>query len=88
MSPSVLDRTHEEFPNHFLLATEACIGSLPLERHVILGSWERAEMYASDIITDLNHWVVGWVDWNIALSMTGGPSWAHNEVDAPIIVDR
>ena len=36
---------------------------------------------------DLNHWVTGWLDWNLALDMNGGPNWANNQVDSPIIVD-
>lgn len=36
---------------------------------------------------DLNHYVVGWVDWNLALDMGGGPNWVKNFVDSPIIVD-
>ncbi|XP_013793530.2 glucosylceramidase-like, partial [Limulus polyphemus] len=47
--PELLDITHNSFPEQFLLATEACEGSWPWE-HVILGSWERAEGYAHDIL--------------------------------------
>lgn len=36
----------------------------------------------------MNHWVTGWVDWNLALDMQGGPNWAENFVDAPIIVNK
>uniref|UniRef100_A0AAV2MCJ2 Glucosylceramidase n=1 Tax=Knipowitschia caucasica TaxID=637954 RepID=A0AAV2MCJ2_KNICA len=36
---------------------------------------------------DLNHYVVGWTDWNLALDNTGGPNWVKNFVDSPIIVD-
>ena len=32
--------------------------------------------------------VLGWTDWNIALDMQGGPNWAGNFVDAPIIVNE
>lgn len=35
---------------------------------------------------DLNHFVVGWIDWNLCLDPEGGPNWAHNYVDAPILV--
>lgn len=35
----------------------------------------------------MNHWGVGWVDWNLALDETGGPNWIHNNVDSPIIVN-
>lgn len=57
------------------------------EADVILGSWERAVNYASDIISDLNNFVGGWIDWNLLLDMEGGPNWAKNFVDAPIISD-
>lgn len=43
------------------------LGTEPLEEDVILGSWERGEKYLWNILTDLNHWVVGWTDWNLAL---------------------
>ena len=39
------------------------------------------------ILEDLNHWMTGWIDWNIALDLEGGPNWAKNFVDAPIIVN-
>lgn len=35
----------------------------------------------------MNHWSVGWVDWNIALNEQGGPNWVNNFVDSPIIVN-
>lgn len=86
-----LDVTHDEFPTFPLIATEACVGTVGSpdqgQEHVILGSWERAELYAQDIIEDLNHWFVGWVDWNLALDLEGGPNWAKNYVDSPIIVN-
>uniref|UniRef100_A0A8C5EZP2 Glucosylceramidase n=1 Tax=Gouania willdenowi TaxID=441366 RepID=A0A8C5EZP2_GOUWI len=36
---------------------------------------------------DLNQYVVGWTDWNLALDLTGGPNWVKNFVDSPVIVD-
>ena len=36
---------------------------------------------------DMNHWVTGWTDWNIALDMQGGPNWVKNFVDSPVIVN-
>ncbi|XP_045605281.2 lysosomal acid glucosylceramidase [Procambarus clarkii] len=82
----LLDDTHDLFPDHFILGTEACAGYL--KDPVVLGSWERLEQYAHDIITDVNHWVVGWVDWNLALDLEGGPNWESNFVDSPIIVNQ
>ncbi|XP_060062556.1 lysosomal acid glucosylceramidase-like isoform X1 [Ylistrum balloti] len=85
---NVLTSTHEKFPDKFILSTEACLGSMPWDgQHVQLGSWYRGETYAHDIIEDLNHWVTGWTDWNIALNMEGGPNWVSNFVDSPIIVN-
>ncbi|VDN00299.1 unnamed protein product [Onchocerca ochengi] len=36
---------------------------------------------------DLSHWVSGWTDWNLCLDLKGGPNFAKNYVDAPIIVN-
>ena len=60
---------HEEFPDKFILYTEACAGERPLDPAVALGSWGRGERYLNNIIEDLNHWAVGWTDWNMALDM-------------------
>nr|CAD7448937.1 unnamed protein product [Timema bartmani] len=85
---SLLDYTHDSHPDKFLLATEACVGDKPWEfTKVDLGSWTRGEAYMEDIIQDMNHWVSGWVDWNLALDLTGGPNWARNFVDAAVIVN-
>ena len=31
--------------------------------------------------------MAGWIDWNLALDMIGGPNWVGNFVDSPIIVN-
>ena len=36
---------------------------------------------------NLNNFVAGWTDWNLALDLEGGPNWVKNFVDSPIIVD-
>ncbi|XP_037130368.1 lysosomal acid glucosylceramidase [Syngnathus acus] len=79
--------THQMFPEYYLFGTEACAGWKPADRGVKLGSWQRAEKYAHDILEDLNHYVTGWTDWNLALDQTGGPNWVKNFVDSPVIVD-
>lgn len=83
-----LDRTHERYPNHILLNTESCVGDKPYEHHgPELGSWSRAEHYALRIIEDLEHWVSGWIDWNLILDRRGGPNYSNNFVESAIIVD-
>lgn len=71
----------------FTLMSEACTGSMGRHRGVRLGSWDRGYSYASDITQDLLHSANGWIDWNIALDLAGGPNWAKNVVDSPIVVD-
>ncbi|XP_030605059.1 lysosomal acid glucosylceramidase [Archocentrus centrarchus] len=82
-----LGTTHHLYPEYYLFGTEACTGWNALDRGVKLGSWDRAEQYAHDIIEDLNHYVVGWTDWNLALDLNGGPNWVKNFVDSAVIVD-
>ncbi|XP_068229705.1 lysosomal acid glucosylceramidase-like [Palaemon carinicauda] len=85
---NLLDYTHKSYPDLFLLYTEACSGQWPWQPlKVVLGSWVRAQNYASDIIENLQHWVSGWTDWNLALDMKGGPNWVKNYVDSPVIVN-
>lgn len=43
--------------------------------------------YARDIIVSFNHWVSGWIDWNLALDKRGGPNHARNHCGAPIMID-
>ncbi|GMH54023.1 hypothetical protein TrRE_jg1192 [Triparma retinervis] len=77
-----------KYPDQFILATEACNGFIPIiDQGPKLGDWNRGERYGYDILHDLNAHAVGWTDWNIALDLTGGPNWAKNVVDAPILID-
>jgi glucosylceramidase len=43
--------------------------------------------YARNIIVSLDHWVRGWVDWNIVLDQNGGPNHVGNFCGAPIMID-
>ncbi|KAG7159117.1 Lysosomal acid glucosylceramidase-like 5 [Homarus americanus] len=47
---SLLEETHDLFPDFFILGTEACEGDGLLDASVVLGSWERLEHYAHDIL--------------------------------------
>ncbi|XP_049878911.1 lysosomal acid glucosylceramidase-like [Pectinophora gossypiella] len=85
--PSILEDVSRSNPDKFLIYTEACNGPTASDKEkVILGSWDRAETYMKNIITDINHNVVGWIDWNLCLNEMGGPNWIKNYVDSPIIV--
>jgi glucosylceramidase len=43
--------------------------------------------YARNIIVSLDHWVTGWIDWNVVLDQDGGPNHVGNFCGAPIMID-
>ncbi len=43
--------------------------------------------YARDIIVGFNHWLEGWVDWNIVLDEQGGPNHVGNFCGAPVMIN-
>jgi glucosylceramidase len=77
-----VQRVHEAFPGKALLFTEGCQEGGP---HI--GDWKVGERYGNSMINDLNHWTVGWVDWNLILNEQGGPNHVGNYCSAPIIAD-
>ncbi|KAM3968042.1 lysosomal acid glucosylceramidase [Aphomia sociella] len=84
---SILSQLQQRYPNKILLSTEACEGPMPWDLlKVEIGSWRRARRYITSIMQDLNNFVVGWIDWNLCLDPEGGPNWAENFVDAPVLV--
>jgi glucosylceramidase len=74
--------THDAWPDKQLLFTEGCQEGGP---HA--GSWALGERYARSMIQDLNHWTVGWIDWNLLLDDRGGPNHVGNLCSAPILAD-
>lgn len=64
---------HAAYPKLPLLATEATLKD-PREQHVTTTPWEQAQLYAVDIIGDLNAGTEGWIEWNVLLDQTGGPT--------------
>jgi glucosylceramidase len=73
---------HDAWPDKKLLFTEGCQEGGP---HT--GEWPLGERYARSMISDLNKWTVGWVDWNLLLDETGGPNHVGNMCSAPILAD-
>ena len=43
--------------------------------------------YARNIIVSLDHWMTGWIDWNVVLDRDGGPNHVGNFCGAPIMID-
>ena len=43
--------------------------------------------YARNIIVSIDHWLKGWIDWNVVLDKRGGPNHVGNFCGAPIMID-
>jgi len=43
--------------------------------------------YARNIIVSIDHWLKGWIDWNMILDHNGGPNHVGNFCGAPIMID-
>lgn len=63
-----LARAHPELK---LLGTEA---TLQDPRTQGSDTWGKAQMYGIDIIGDLNNGAEGWIEWNVLLDSSGGPT--------------
>jgi glucosylceramidase len=73
---------HDAWPDKKLLFTEGCQEGGPHG-----GSWALGERYARSMISDLNAWTVGWIDWNLLLDEQGGPNHVGNFCSAPLLAD-
>ena len=76
----------QTWPELTLIGTEAAEGFEGWARGPQLGSWWRLETYAYDMLRDLTHGAHGWMDWNLWLDSAGGPNWAENRCDAPLLL--
>jgi len=68
-----LEQVHADYPNLPLLATEATLMAPGLQK-VGTTPWKEAQKYAYDIIGDLSAWTTGWIEWNLLLDSSGGPT--------------
>jgi glucosylceramidase len=74
----------EKFPTKKLIFTEGCV---EYSRFSEAGQLENAQMYAYDIIGNINAGMNAFIDWNILLNKEGGPNHVNNFCDAPIMCD-
>ncbi|MEH7305226.1 glycoside hydrolase family 30 protein [Neobacillus drentensis] len=75
---------HERFPDKKLIFTEGCV---EYSRFSEAGQLENAQMYAYDIIGNINAGMNAFIDWNLILNKEGGPNHVNNFCDAPIMCD-
>jgi len=43
--------------------------------------------YARNIIVSIDHWLKGWIDWNVVLDHNGGPNHVGNYCGAPVMIN-
>ncbi len=75
---------HDAWPDKNLIFTEATVASFHADR---IGNWGYGEKYGESIISDLNNWASGWIDWNLLLDEKGGPNHVGNFCMATMIGD-
>lgn len=89
-SPQILDDVQRQFPSKDIWYSEMSFGVALFTKEVgpRLGSWPRAERLLDILMSDFKHWTVGYIDWNLMLDHQGGPNYANNQIDAPIILSE
>ena len=75
--------TKDAFPGKELIFTEGCVEYSRFDASQL----SNAQMYAHDIIGNMNAGMTGFIDWNILLDEKGGPNHVNNYCDAPIMID-
>ena len=80
-----IELTRNRFPDKLLIHTEGCTGYSNFRKS---DEVKNAEIYAHDMIGDLNAGVNGFIDWNIVLDNQGGPNHKRNYCNAPIMLNK
>ncbi|MDF2540605.1 MAG: glycoside hydrolase family 30 [Herbinix sp.] len=75
--------TAESFPGKELIFTEGCVEYSRFGTNQL----QNAQMYAHDIMGNLNAGMTASIDWNILLDEKGGPNHVENYCDAPIMIN-
>lgn len=77
--------TKERWPDKTIWFTEGCVEYSRFDGST---SQRKAEMYAHDIIGNLNAGVCGSIDWNLLLDAQGGPNHVGNFCEAPLMLNE
>ena len=73
------------YPNKLLISSECCTGYSNFKPEDEIPN---AELYAHEIIGDLNSGANGFIDWNIMLDYEGGPNHKKNFCNSPVMLNK
>ncbi len=73
-------KCRDAFKDKLVFHTEGCVG---FSHYRSEDEIKNANMYAHDIIGDLNAGVTAYIDWNVLLDNNGGPNHKNNYCNAP-----
>lgn len=77
-----LQEVYSRYPEKELIFTEGCVEYSRFDNN---NSVKNAEMYAHDILGNINSGMGSYLDWNLILDEKGGPNHVKNFCDAPIM---
>ena len=80
-----IELTHNAFPNKLLFHTEGCTGYSNFNPNEEV---QNAEIYAHDILGNLNAGMNAFLDWNLLLDNKGGPNHKNNFCNSPIMLNN
>lgn len=79
---------NEIYKDKLIIHTEGCTGYESFWFKKRQRRIPNAEIYAHDIIGDLNSGANGYIDWNMILDYKGGPTHINNSCNAPIMLNK
>ena len=83
--PDQMWAVRQKYPDKMLVSSEMCCGFSPYDE----ADWQKdAKLYLGELITDINCGTIAWLDWNMLLDGKGGPSYCHNYVKSPVILNE
>lgn len=77
--------TQNTFPGMLLIHTEGCTGFSKFNPN---DEVKNAEIYAHEILGDLNAGANAYIDWNLVLDNNGGPNHKFNYCNSPIMLNK
>lgn len=83
--PDQMWAVRRKYPDKMLVSSEMCCGFSPYDKN----DWQNdARLYLGELINDINCGTAAWLDWNMLLDYRGGPSYCHNFVKSPVILNE